>query len=606
MSLKIIKKTKNLLFLLFLSLIVLLYKFSLSKLHLKFDKHRFLYIKSKNILIEKEYLPKVKHLEEKTPELSDEIIILFTNDVHCAIMDNIGYDGLFLFKEELKKEYKTVLIADAGDAIQGGIVGILSKGMDIIKIMNLIEYDIAILGNHEFDYGLEQLNNITKELKNGYICANCCYKKNKTSILPPYKIITTSNNIKIAFIGVITPQTFSKTTLHSITDSEENPIYDFLIENNGTELYETIQNYINEVKMKGANYVIIVAHLGNDGDSLQKYTTDNLIYHLTGVDLLLDGHSHLVYNTFSEDKNGNFIPIMQTGTKLNNIGMVRIKNNGEIITKIISEIPKPLNNENAEYINRKNKMRWVDSSIKNKLNEIIHQYDEKLNEKIGYVGFDMLIDKKNLDENILCNLIADAIKYIGNSDISITNSGNIRNNLIKGNITYKNIIDILPFYNDLVIKEIKGKDILDALEFGSKHLPFNSQRFPQVSGIVYEVDTIIESSVEVDDNEIFKGIKGKRRVRDVMINGEELNLEKLYKVCLPYFIAKGGDGYSMFSKYDISLNPPLTDTEAVIIYIKTIFNGTIPNFYSKKQGRILINSEEKFDLFVNKLYKNLY
>ena len=270
---------------------------------------------------------------------------------------------------------------------------------------------------------------------------------------------------------------------------------------------------------------------------------------------------------------------MQAGEKLNNIGMVKINKDREITTNILTEIPKIFNNEYAIYVNRKNKMRWVDSSIKNKLDEIMGQYDDKLNEKIGYAGFDMLVNKRNSDENILCNLVVDAIKYIGNSDISIINSGNVRNDLIKGNITYKNIINILPFYNDIIIKKIEGKDILDALEFGVKHLSINSLKFPQVSGIIYEVDTSIESSVEVDDNGIFKSIKGKRRVKDVMINGEELNTEKIYTVSLPYFIAKGGDGYSMFPKYEISFNTLITDTEAVIMYIKNVFSFTVFNIF---------------------------
>ena len=144
---------------------------------------------------------------------------------------------------------------------------------------------------------------------------------------------------------------------------------------------------------------------------------------------------------------------MQAGEKLNNIGMVKINKDREITTNILTEIPKIFNNEYAISVNRGNKMRWVDSNIKYKLDVIMHQYDDKLNEKIGFAGFDMLVNKRNSDENILCNLVVDAIKYIGNSDISIINSGNVRNNLIKGKITYKNIINILPFYNDIVIKK---------------------------------------------------------------------------------------------------------------------------------------------------------
>ena len=136
---------------------------------------------------------------------------------------------------------------------------------------------------------------------------------------------------------------------------------------------------------------------------------------------------------------------------------------------------------------------------------------------------------------------------------------------------YQNILDILPFYNYLVIKEIKGLDILDALEFGVKNLPNKAQRFPQVSGITFDVNTKIPSSVEVDENEMFLRVSGKRRVSGVIINGEELSLERKYKVCLPYFIARGGDGYSMLAKYDIIVNMLITDTEATIMYIEKKF-----------------------------------
>ena len=597
MDLKIIKIFKYFGFLLLLFITFFITIFFKTILHQTINNHQWKIEKNRNLKI----IKNVKNLEEKSEEqLCDDIIILFTNDVHCAINNNIGYDGLFLLKKELKRKYKTVLIAETGDAIQGGTVGILSKGMDIVKIMNYVGYDVATLGNHEFDYGLDQLDKVIKAFNNTYICANCCFRKNKTSILPPYKIITTNQNIKIAFIGIITPQTLTKTSLHSVKDIDGKPIYDFLTGNNGTELYETIQKYINEVKAKGADYVIILAHLGNGGDSLQKYTTDNLISHLTGVDLLLDGHSHLVYNTFSEDKKGNLIPIMQTGDKLNNIGMIKIIKNREIITEIISDIPKPSNKEKAEYVLRKNKMKWVDKDMKNKLEGIIHQYDNILNRTIGKINFDMPINNSRDDENILCNFIVDSIRYMGNAEVSIINSGNVRNNLIKGNITYQNILDILPFYNYLVIKEIKGLDILDALEFGVKNLPNKAQRFPQVSGITFDVNTKIPSSVEVDENEMFLRVNGKRRVSGVIINGEELSLERKYKVCLPYFIARGGDGYSMLAKYDIILNMLITDTEATIMYIEKKFNENIPDYYRIKQGRIVIDSKEEFDIFLKK------
>ena len=518
-------------------------------------------------------------------------------------MENIGYDGLSLYKKELKEKYKTVLTVDTGDAIQGGAIGILSKGMDIVNIMNKIHYDVTILGNHEFDYGIDQIKYISQKLNNSYICSNCCYRKNKTSMFPPYKIIKINSNSSIGFIGIDTPQTFSKTFLHSYIDKEGNPVYDFLTHHNGQELYDTLQKYINEVRAKGANYVILLSHLGNNGDSLKKYTTDNLVSNLEGVDLVLDGHTHLAYNILSKDKNGKLIPIIQGGSKFSNIGKITIKNNGKIISELISEIPEPINKEKAQYIKRGNKMRWVDTEMSKILKDIIYQYHDNLNRKIGYSNFDMFINNSRGNECPLCNLIADSFRDIGNADCSIINAGNIRNNLMKGEITYNDILDILPFLDKIVIKEIKGIDLLDSLEFGVRNLPNRSQRFPHVSGIVFDVNTKIESTVEIDDNEMFIGVKGQRRVSDVIINGEKLSLEKKYKIAMPDFVSNGGDGYSMFKKYKEDFNTFIEDNEAFVNYIQNKFNGTIPDFYRVKQGRIVIDSNEKFDIFYQTLYK---
>ena len=528
----------------------------------------------------------------KKKKLSDDIIILFTNDVHCGIMENIGYDGLSLYKKELKEKYKTVLTVDTGDAIQGGAIGILSRGMDIVNIMNKIHYDVTILGNHEFDYGISQIKYISEKLNNSYICSNCCFRKNKTSIFPPYKIIKINSNTSIGFIGVDTPQTFSKTFLHSCIDKDGKPVYDFLTHNNGKELYDTLQKYINEVQTKGANYVILLSHLGNNGDSLKRYTTDTLVSNLEGVDLVLDGHSHLSYNILSKDKKGKLIPIIQGGSKFSHIGKITIKNNGKILSELISEIPEPINKTKALYIKRKKKMRWVDSEMKKILEDIIFQYSENLNRIIGFSNFDMLINNSRGDECPLCNLIADGIREVGNADCSIINAGNVRNNLMQGDITYNDILDVLPFADKIVIKEIKGIDLLDALEFGVRNLPNRSQRFPHVSGIVFDVNTKIESTIEVDDNEMFVRVNGERRVFDVMVGDEELDVNKTYRMSFDNYIANGGDGFSMFSDYEEIESTSNTDNKALIVYIRDVLDGEIPEKYNTTGKRIIIGAKK--------------
>lgn len=210
-----------------------------------------IYLSLKSFPKENNYQSKknnLRNLLQETSEKSDDIIILHTNDVHCGINDTIGYDGLQLYKNYLKTKYNHVIMVDGGDHVQGGAIGLLSKGMEIINIMNKIEYDVVVLGNHEFDYGVEHLmQNISRKLNCGYISANFCLRKDKQPIFDPYKIIVAGDK-KIGFIGVTTPQTLSKSFLHNIVDENGNMIYDFLNDRQGNELSERIQQLIDEKK----------------------------------------------------------------------------------------------------------------------------------------------------------------------------------------------------------------------------------------------------------------------------------------------------------------------------------------------------------------------
>ncbi len=323
----------------------------------------------------------------KEEVLSDDIIILFTNDVHCGIQDSIGYDGLMLYKKELQKKYKYVLTVDVGDHIQGDIIGLLSKGIDIISIMNKIGYDVAILGNHEFDYELEQLQNCSNLLDCGYICSNFCYRKNKTTIFKPY-VIKEVGDKKIAFISILTPETLLKSYLHTITDDDGNLLYDFLSGNEYQDLYDKVQDYIKEVKSKGADYVIILDHMGDDDDPKNKHTSEELIYHISGVDAVLDGHTHRVYNKKYKDKTGKETIVTQTGTKLTNIGVLKIQADGKIISELVSEVPEPDDKEGAIKVIRNKKERWVDKDMNDFLQQIIDSHSGELSEVIGYSDFD--------------------------------------------------------------------------------------------------------------------------------------------------------------------------------------------------------------------------
>ena len=526
-------------------------------------------------------------------ELSDDIVILHINDVHCGINNTIGYDGYILYYDELKTIYKNVIKVDVGDNIQGGLIGSISDGSAIIKIMNKVGFDVATLGNHEFDYGIEQLLKLEDNITSKYICANFCYRKNKTTIFNPYKIINAGDK-KIGFIGVLTPITYSKTYLSTLKDKNGEPIYDFLTDNNGQELYDTIQKYINILKKEEkVDYIILLAHIGMQKNGYKtEYNTDDLIFNLEGVDAILDGHTHAIYNTTSKDKKGNDININQVGTNLQAVGTLILKKEGNINSEIISEIPEPKNKINATKVNRDNKERWVNKEMNNFINNLYNEYNNELNIQYGHSNFDFII--KPTDDSIpycryqectLGNLITDAIKTLGNGELTIINGGSIRNNLYKGNLTRGEIINALPWFNNIVLKRVTGQCILDALEYGVSKLP-NGGGLLQVSGITFKADIGINSSVLTDANGMFVNVTGKRRVYNVKINGEDLDINKTYNASLIEYNANGGGGYSMFVPFNVSNESLITDTDALCFFIKNNLNGTIPEEYKDTQKRI--------------------
>ncbi|MBR4618732.1 MAG: 5'-nucleotidase C-terminal domain-containing protein, partial [Bacilli bacterium] len=540
------------------------------------------------------------NIDNTNSNSSDDIAIIHVNDVHCSLNDTIGYDGYALYRDELKKIYKNVITVDVGDHVQGGTLGAISEGEAIIKILNKIGFDVAILGNHEFDYGIEQLAKLGNNITSKYICANFCYKKNKTTIFNPYKIIERGGK-KIAFIGVVTPLTFSKTYISTLRDENGEAIYDFLAGNNTQDLYDAVQKYINEVREKEVDYVILLTHLGM---SIEQYTSDGLLSKLEGVDAVLDGHTHKVYNVTSKDKNNNDIHITQVGTKLEQVGKFILKTDGSIISEIISEIPEPNNKTDAKSIFRAKKDRWVNKEMSEFIDDIWNEYADELNIEIGHSDIDFIIRPENTSDShlIYCrykectlgNLITDAIREAGNGEITIINGGSVRNNMYKGDLSRGEVIDVLPWFNNIVVKQLTGQAILDALEHGVAKLPSSSGGFPQVSGITFDIDTSINSSVLTDENGMFINVTGPRRVSNVKINGVDLDLDKTYNASLLEFTANGGDGYSMLAKFEVINESLVTDTDAFALYIKYSLNGEIPEKYRDLEGRINIHDYESY------------
>jgi len=341
---------------------------------------------------------------------------------------------------------------------------------------------------------------------------------------------------------------------------------------------------------------------------VEQYTSNELLSKIDNVDAVLDGHTHLIYNTTSKDKDNNEIHISQTGTKLESIGKLIIKKDGTIASEIIKEIPEPSNKANAIKLTRGKIETWVDKDINNFINDKFSIYEDLLNELYGSSEYELVIRPEGSTDShsIYCryqectvgNLLADAFKATGKSDAAIVNGGTVRSNLNKGNLTRSQIMAIAPFFNNVIVKEISGQGILDALEFGVSKYPLASGGFPQVSGIIYDIDTSLNSTVETDPQGLFLNITGKRRVSNVKINGKDIDPNKNYTVSMSEYIGNGGDGYEMLSKYDVIQEGLLTDTDSLSYYIKNHLNGKIPEEYKDLQGRInLVNGSKSNDNF---------
>lgn len=521
-------------------------------------------------------------------EADSEVIVLYTNDVHCGIDDAVGYDGLMLYKREMQAQHDNVILVDAGDAIQGGNVGTFSKGAYITGLMNAVGYDVAVVGNHEFDFGMAELSKRSEELDCGYTCCNFKSLTTGENICDPYKIIE-AGDMKIAFVGVITPETFSSSTPKYFQNEAGEYIYSFA-EKEG-ELYQVVQDTVDLVIGEGADKVIVVGHLGETGIT-EKWSAPVLAANTQGIDAIIDGHSHETTPSMTvKNKAGEDVVITQTGTKLNNIGKMTITGDG-ITTELISEVPAPEGLEESTVTQRDG--RYVDADINYLITRLNNKVSELLSEKVGYTDFGLYdCDPYTAERRVrnaetnLTDLLADVIRYTTGTDIAFMNGGGIRSRIKPGDITYADLLSVYPYGNKMVAARVTGQQILDMLELGVTNYPEEKGAFlSSVSGLEYTVDTSIESSVTENDYGEFTGVTGEYRVKNVLVGGEPLDLEKTYTVStINYLLQDGGDGFIMSGKCEIIQDEGVSDIEMLADYIRNDLGGVIPEEYRDPEGQ---------------------
>ena len=529
--------------------------------------------------------------ETAETEKNGEVYVLCTSDVHCGVDKGFGFAGLAQIRESLeKKGYETILVDD-GDAIQGEPIGTLSNGEAVLKLMNDVHYDVAIPGNHEFDYGMDNFLSLAKEAEFPYI--SCNFNKEGELVFDPY-VIKEAAGLKIGFVGVTTPHTLATSVPTYFQNDNGEFIYGFLQDDDGSSVYNAVQEAVDSARADGADLVYVLGHLGND-KSYEPWNYADVISHTTGIDVFLDGHSHDTDQVVMKDKEGKEVTRSAVGTKLGSIGYSHISAEGEVLDTGIWS----WSNDYALQ-----ELIPIDNEVSKKVDEAMSALDEELGTVVAHSDVELTInDPTEKDESgapirmirraetNLGDFVADAYRDQGKADIGFINGGCIRASIEKGDITNGDLIAVHPYGNELCVAEVTGQQILDALEWGSRSVPDENGGFLNVSGLTYEIDTSIDSGCIEDENSMFAGIKGERRVKNVKVGDEPIDPKKTYTLAgHNYMLQQQGDGFTMFDGVKFTQDCFKLDNQGLIDYIKNTLGGTVGEEYADPygQGRIVI------------------
>jgi len=483
-----------------------------------------------------------------------DVTILYTNDVHTYIdkqSPKLTYAAIADLKQSYQDAGKDVLLVDAGDHVQGTAYGSMDEGASIIKLMNAAGYDVATPGNHEFDYGMDRAKAIMKEADFPYLSCNWVDLRTTLRVLPSVKVFVRGGR-RIAFVGVTTPETFTKSTPAYFMDKAQRKyIYDIQGGEDGKKLYDAVQKAIDKAKLL-ADVVIGLGHLGVDPSS-SPWTSEEVIAHTSGFDAFIDGHSHTVMeNKQVQDASGKAVTLTQTGSYFANVGEMTIAADGTITTKLIPT------------------HEGMDAGIAAMQTGWVNTVDDMLGEKIAVGDSDFYVSdpatgKRRIRsaETNLGDFVADGIYTYFNEveklhcDVAIMNGGGIRADVPAGDWTFKTCKQVSPFGNVACLMSVTGKQIQDALEFAARFAGEDGKEnggFLQVAGATYEIHTDIPNTVQTDEKNVWIGsATGTPRVQNVKIydktSGTYVPLDegKTYALAgMNYTLRNLGDGFAMF------------------------------------------------------------
>ena len=539
----------------------------------------------------------------------EDVVILYTNDVHTYIDNQAqGADGSqssglrYSTIAALKDSFENVLLVDAGDHIQGTAFGSMDNGETIVNLMNAAGYDLATLGNHEFDYGMTGTMKALEWAEYEYVSCNFYHEKDGVigeSVLAPYQVFEMGGQ-KIAIVGITTPESFTSSTPAYFQNEAGEYIYGISRGEDGQELYDAVQKTIDDASAQ-ADIVIGLGHLGVDLSS-SPWTSREVIANTCGFDAFIDGHSHTsMEGEWVADEDGHKVLLTQTGSYLDAVGKMTIDEDGAITTELL---------EYSELT-----QLTPDAQVKALEDAWISDVDERLGVKIGSIND--VLDNYDAQGNRLVrsqetntgDFTADALYYLFDSmdmdvDVAVMNGGGIRNKAITGELSYQECKEIHTFGNVACLQTITGQQLLDALEWGARDVGVSeSGAFLQVSGLKYTVDTTIPCTVQKDEKGVWCGSPtGLYRVRDVQIWDQNsgsyrpLELEKKYNLAgYNYTLRDLGDGFAMFDGAVNVLDYVMEDYMVLANYVQSFENGVITGYETTKGRITIITAEQKQD-----------
>ena len=520
--------------------------------------------------------------------LDGKTVILHSNDVHGAID---LYAAMAALKADYEAQGAEVILADAGDYSQGTVYVSVNKGADAVTMMNATGYDVVTLGNHEFDYGYAQLVENMKAAKFQVLCADVLGADGKT--IYDANTIIEKGGVKIGFFGLETPEAQTKANPKLIQGLK------FLAGADGKELYNCAAAQVADLKAKGADLVVCLAHLGVD-ESSEPYTSYDLAKNVQGIDFIIDGHSHTV---MTAGPNGEHI--QSTGTAFANIGVITIDNATKKIVgnelKAIWHTEKNADGKSVTVVDYKTRDEKVAAAAKAIIDPIDKAYGEKFAvSEVALNGTKAPNGNRDSETN-LGDLITDAMlwKVLADAEITvpeenvvaITNGGGIRASIGVGDVTKKDINTVLPFGNTLAVVYVKGSELLEALEASTYCTPESIGGFPQVAGMQFTVATYetYDKNDESYPNSTYYGPKTINRVTIGSINGKDFDPEATYAVITNNFVAGGGDTYYAFAAATNQFDTGLPLDEVVMEYITKELKGVIGETYAEPAGRIVVD-----------------